>query len=118
MKKEKGNVGEFMSVCICMLLLTVLLAAYMDSVRLIDEKTEINQIARRYILRMETVGRLTETDTTLLCQELTALGASEVSLEGSTLVSAGYGEPIVLIIRGKLRGVYAFEEKRVSTAKY
>ena len=55
MKKEKGNVGEFMSVCICMLLLTVLLAAYMDSVRLIDEKTEINQIARRYILDRKSV---------------------------------------------------------------
>lgn len=118
MKKEEGNVGEFMSVCICMLLLTALLTAYMDSVRLIDEKTEVNQIARKYILRMETVGRLTESDRAMLYQELSALGASEVSFEGSTVVSAGYGEPIVLSIRGKLRGVYTFEEKRVSTAKY
>lgn len=118
MKKEKGNIGDLMAAGICMLLMTVLLAAYMDSVRLVDEKTEINQIARKYILRMETLGMLTESDRLLLCRELETAGASEVSLEGTTLDRAGYGEEIVLRIRGKLRGIYGFEEKRVSTAKY
>lgn len=118
MKKEKGNIGDLMAACICMLLMTVLLVAYMDSVRLIDEKTEINQIARQYILRMETVGMLTESDRLLLSKELEEAGASEVSLEGTTLERVGYGEEIVLKIKGKLRGVYGFEEKRISTAKY
>ncbi len=118
MKKEKGNIGDLMAAGICMLLMTVLLVTYMDSVRLVDEKTEINQIARKYILRMETVGMLTESDRLLLCRELETAGASEVSLEGTTLDRAGYGEEIVLRIRGKLRGIYGFEEKRVSTAKY
>lgn len=49
MKREAGNIGDLMAACICMLLMTVLLVAYMDSVRLLDEKTEINQIARKYI---------------------------------------------------------------------
>lgn len=118
MKKEAGNIGDFLMICICMLMLTVLLTAYMDSVRLIDEKAEINQIARKYILKMESMGTLTESDRVRLCTELEEAGATEVSLEGSTFESAGYGEPIVLHIRGKLRGIYAFEEKRVSTAKY
>ncbi|MCM1026195.1 MAG: hypothetical protein NC432_07150 [Roseburia sp.] len=118
MKKEAGNVGDFMMVCICMLMLTALLTAYMDSAGLIDEKAEVNQIARKYILKMESVGRLTEADRAGLCAELEAAGAVEVSLDGSTFESVGYGEAIVLCIRGKLRGTYEFEEKRVSTAKY
>lgn len=118
MKKEAGNVGDFMMVCVCMLMLTVLLTAYMDSARLIDEKAEMNQIARKYILKMESLGMLTEEDRTRLCAELEEAGASEVSLEGSTFERAGYGEPIALCIKGKLRGIYEFEEKRVSTAKY
>ncbi|MCM1056590.1 MAG: hypothetical protein NC517_03160 [Firmicutes bacterium] len=118
MKKERGSIGDLMAACICMLLMTLLLVSYMDSVRLVDEKTEINQIARKYILRMETVGMLTESDKRLLGRELEAAGASEISLEGTTLERVGYGEEIVLKIKGKLRGAYGFEEKRVSTAKY
>lgn len=118
MKTEKGNVGDLMSAGICMILLTILLVAYMDNVRLIDEKMEINQIARKYILRMETVGMLTESDRLLLARELEAAGASDVSLEGTTLERAGYGEEVFLKIKGKLRGTYDFEEKRMSTAKY
>ncbi|MCM1191536.1 MAG: hypothetical protein NC123_09285 [Butyrivibrio sp.] len=118
MKKEKGSIGDLLAACICMVLMTLLLVSYMDSVRLVDEKTEINQIARKYILRMETVGMLTESDRRLIERELEAAGASEVSLEGTTFERVGYGEEIVLKIRGKLRGIYGFEEKRMSTAKY
>lgn len=117
MKKEAGSIGDLLAVCICMILMTVLLAAYMDSVRLIAEKTEINQIARKYILRMETVGVLTESDRILFGRELETAGASAVSLEGTTFDRVGYGEEIVLKIRGRLRNIYGFEEKRVSTAK-
>lgn len=118
MKKEKGNIGDLMAASICMLLMTLLLVSYMDSVRLVDEKTEIDQIARKYILRMETVGMLTESDRQLLGRELETAGASGISLEGTTFDRVGYGEEIVLKIRGKLRGIYGFEEKRMSTAKY
>ena len=41
-----------------------------------------------------------------------------VDLGGSTLEKAEYGEAIVLIIRGRLRDDYEFEEKRVSAAKH
>lgn len=118
MKREGGSIGDLAAACVCMLLMTLLLVSYMDSVRLVDEKTEINQIARKYILRMETVGMLTESDRRLLDKELLAAGASGVSLEGTTLHRVGYGEEIVLQIKGRLRGIYAFEEKRVSTAKH
>lgn len=118
MKKEAGNVGDFMAACICMLMMSALLLSYMDSIRLIDRKTEINQIARKYILKMETVGMLTEPDKSALLEELAAAGASEVRLEGTTVHRVGYGNAIVLHISGKLGGTYEFDEKRVSTAKY
>lgn len=118
MKREAGSVGDFMAACICMLMMSALLLSYMDSIRLIDRKTEINQIARKYILKMETVGMLTEPDKSALLEELAAAGASEVRLEGTTVQRVGYGNAIVLHISGKLGGTYEFDEKRVSTAKY
>ena len=98
-----------MAVCLCMLALTVVMLSYVDSVRLVGEKTQICQLARKYILKMETEG---------LCQELESLGVTGVDLGGSTLEKAGYGEAIVLVIRGRLRDGYEFEEKRVSVAKH
>lgn len=118
MKEEAGNVGDFMAACICMLMMSALLLSYVDSVRLIDSKSEINQIARKYILKMETVGRLTEVDEAALLEELAAAGASEVRLEGTTMHRVGYGSAIVLRVRGKLGGTYEFDEKRVSAAKH
>lgn len=107
-----------MAAGVCLLLMTILLVSYIDSVRLINDKAEINQIARKYILRMETEGVLTEMDRLALNKELAEVGVSDISLEGTTMVRVGYGEAITLHIRGKLGGIYVFEEKRVSTAKY
>ena len=80
-------------------------------------KTEISQLARKYILRMETVGYLTTEDNTSLCQELSAAGVTEINLSGTTQSEVSYGVPITLQISGKLKGEYLFEEKRTSTAK-
>lgn len=118
MKREAGSVGDFMAACICMLMMSTLLFSYMDSIRLIDRKTEINQIARKYILKMETVGMLTEPDKSALLEELAAAGASEVRLDGTTVHRVGYGSAIVLHISGKLEETHEFDEERVSTAKY
>lgn len=118
MKREPGSVGDFMAACICMLMMSALLFSYMDSIRLIDRKTEINQIARKYILKMETVGMLTDPDKSALLEELAAAGASEVRLDGTTVHRVGYGSAIVLHISGKLGETYEFDEERVSTAKY
>lgn len=116
MKKEKGNIGDMMAACLCMLAMTVLMLAYMDNVSLVFQKAAVGQLARKYILRMETVGELTEADRIMLLQELDDLGATEITLEG-TSGHAEYGEPVELRIRGKLEEEYEFEEKRVSTAK-
>lgn len=102
---------------ICILSMTVVMLSYVENVGLLHQKTEVSQLARKYILRMETVGYLMPEDETALRGELEALGVTEVCLEGTTLCAAAYGAPITLYIQGKLEGSYEFTEKRVSTSK-
>ncbi len=102
---------------ICILAMTVVMLSYMKNVSLLQQKTEVGQLARKYILRMETVGYLQPDDKNALWQELDTMGVTEINLEGTTMHVAAYGSPITLCICGKLEGNYAFEEKRVSTAK-
>ena len=118
MKRESGNVGDFLAICICMLLMTILMTAYMNSVHVIEKKEDVNQIARKYILRMESAGYLTEEDRIILVRELEAAGVTEISLENTTMEWVGYGEEIVVRFRGKLGERYEIDEKLVSTAKY
>lgn len=118
MRQEKGSIGDLMSAGICMLAMTVLMLSYMDNVWLIHQKTAVSQIARQYILRMETVGYLTEEDRIRLGRELDGAGVTELELEGTTLSPVAYGDIITLEIRGKLEGEYDFAEKRISTAKH
>ena len=133
-KYHKGSVADVMSVGICVIAMTVLMLAYTGSIQLLNSKSQIDQIARKYILRMETVGYLTGTDRLEMTQELTALGATELDYTGSTLNRVAYGSTISLVIRGKIPGrsvvtgsslfdttqkiaLYEFEEQRISTAK-
>lgn len=115
--KRRGNVGELMITGICILAMTVTILSYMNQVGILQEKTEVVQLARKYILKMETDGYLSTGELALLTEELNQIGVTEISCAGTTMSRVTYGEPIVLQIQGKLRGEYAFSEKRVSTAK-
>lgn len=117
MRKQKGNIGDFMISGLCILGMTLVMLSYLESVSLLQQKAEISQLARKYILRMETVGYLTAEDQTTLLQELDTMGVTEISLEGTTLNQLSYGTPITLVIGGRLEGKYAFEERRGFTAK-
>ena len=118
MTKEKGNIGNLAATGICILAMAALMFNFMDHVSLIMQKMEVNQIARKYILRMEIAGMLDDEDRAELCVELAAAGVTDLRLDGTTFVQAGYGEPIVLQLQGILKEDYAFTEKRVSTAKH
>ena len=118
MRKESGTVGDLLSVTLCMLAMTVLLTNYMDCISLIQQKTKVSQIARKYILQMETEGGLDVEMETLLRDELDAVGVSNLRLEGTTIGQVTYGAEIVLQIKGELGDGYEFTEKKVSTAKH
>ncbi len=115
---QEGSAGNIMITGIFILAMTVVMLAFLDDMWLIQQKAEVDQLARRYILRMETVGGLSPEDRENLLFELSEQGVTEIDLAGTTLGETGYGAKIVLQICGKLGGKYAFEEKRVSTAKY
>lgn len=117
-KCEKGNVADIMAAGLCMLAMTAVMLAYMGNARLVYQRSQIGQIARKYILQMETTGELTDADRAMLTQELTQVGVTELDLDGTTVGRAAYGDTIVLVIRGKIEGEYEFEEKKVSTAKH
>lgn len=101
-----------------MLSMAVLMMSFLDEMQLLQQKSEVRQLARHFLLRMETTGGLLEEDRQELERELAGLGVTEVDLSGTSLGLSGYGAKIVLQIQGKLGGTNAFEERRVSTAKY
>lgn len=117
MKKQNGNIADLLVTGICVLAMTAVMSSYLDCVRLIKQKTDVSQLARRYILRMETTGYLTAEDRTGLFQEMEDMGVTEIDLTGTTVDAAAYSMPVILKISGKLEGEYLFEEKRVSTSK-
>lgn len=133
-KTEKGSVLDVLSAGMCVLAMTVLMLAYSGNIGLMNQKAQINQIARKYILKMETVGCLTAQDRQALTAELSVLGVSDPDFSGSTVSKAEYGAPVYLKIKGhiytenvKMNGdlfcagifseQYEFEEYLVSTAK-
>lgn len=115
--KQPGNVGNLLITGICILAMAAVMVTYMDYVSLLQEKEAVGQLARKYILRMESIGYLAVGDRTRLTMELREMGVTEIEYNGTTLTPVGYGEEIVLEIGGKLKGEYDFAEKRISTAK-
>ena len=116
MRKEAGTVGELLSVTLCMLAITVLLTNYMDCIQVLQQKLQVSQIARKYILKMETVGGLNVEEEFRLQEELEALGIAGIQIEATDAGQVTYGEEILLQIWGELENGYTFSEKRVSTA--
>lgn len=115
--KSRGNVGDIMSMGICVLAMTVVMGAYLDNVELIQQKSHVGQIARSYILQMETEGGMMPEGRIMLMQELDDMGITDIDLNGTTFGETEYGGRIALHIKGKLKGGYEFEESRFSTAK-
>lgn len=133
-KKSKGSIMDLLSVGITIIAMSIIMMAYLNSIQLVHTKSEVSQLARKYILRMETVGCLTVTDKMKLLQELQDLGITDVDLNGSTMNEVAYGSPIYLYIHGVVHGRemkmgnglfsiffsekgYNFREVRMSTAK-
>ena len=115
---QEGSIGDLLSVGICILAMVTVMSYFLDCVRLVNEKTEVGQMARTYVLRMETVGYLTDEDEALLRKELETRNIQDICLDGTTKRPVGYGAEIRLKITGKVDGKYEVEETRVSTAKH
>ena len=65
-------------------------------------REQLNQIARAYLLEMETMGYLQSAGMDALMTDLEQEGLANVNLAGTTTSPAGYGEQIELVIEGDL----------------
>lgn len=124
---------DMFTVCIGILAIAIIMMAYINIQQMISKKDDVSQLARQYILKMETVGYLRAEDKTQLIQRLTDTGMTDINLAGTTVTNVGYGNPVVLIIEGKLymdklsggdlfqmvfeKQGFPITEKRMSTAK-
>ncbi len=133
--KREGSTLDFLSVCISILAMSVVVTAYFYCSDLLLRKGQVSQVARCYILKMETVGCLTEGDKNRLLAELHTIGLKGIDLAGSTMNPVDYGDSVILRIQGKIqarmwggnhdlfRSIFTarevpVEEIRMSTAKH
>ena len=54
MKKNAGSAGEFMITGLCILAMSAVMILYIQCTELIQQKIQTGQLARRYLLKMET----------------------------------------------------------------
>ena len=99
-RKDKGILDQFLPAIVVIVLLAVLWTGSMISASNIDRSSDIQQVARTYLLRMETDGCLTEENRNLLIAELEALDMEQIDLTGTSFTNVGYGNRIRLVIRG------------------
>lgn len=105
-KDEGSSFISMFSVVITIMaiaLAAVIFSSYMAN---LDKKTQVDSIARKYLLIMETEGYLSNANKTRLTQELNDVGfvTNSDSFNGSTMgTPAGYGNDISLVITGKLK---------------
>lgn len=100
-KKEGGSVIENMLVALLgIVMTTAFLVIIFGAFASISDKWHMNQVAREYLLIMETEGYLTAEDMTSLEEELKDCGLYNISFSGTTTSEVGYGERVYLKISG------------------
>lgn len=99
-RKDKGILDQFIPAIVVIVLLAVLWTGSMISASNIDRSSDIQQVARTYLLKMEADGCLTPGNRTLLLAELEALDMEQIDLTGTSLTDVGYGNQVRLVIRG------------------
>ena len=94
-----SNYGPILISIIVVLILIVLTGSWMAN---FDHRQTISQISRKYILKMETTGGLTNEDKNSLISELQPY-CKNISLSGTTMAGeAQYGEDIDLYINADM----------------
>ncbi|MDR0964223.1 MAG: hypothetical protein LBM60_06380 [Clostridium sp.] len=133
--KNRGSMTDFLPMGLAVLAISIVMMSFLSLSRVLAVEEQASQIARQYMLRMETVGFLTPEDQNDLEMELASRGITHVTYEGTTHTKVGYGAPIHLCIQGHISGqalemdkdmfhamfaknLYEFEVNLVSTAKH
>ena len=133
-RKNQGNIMDLVTIGITILAMTIVVMVYLQCTELMIKKLEVSQISRKYILKMETEGYLSQENKNQMLLELKNLGIQNVDISGTTTQQVTYGDTIVLKIKGSVKsnmlageeelwnegfraGLVPLEEIRMSTAK-
>ena len=100
-KKKEASVIENMLVLLLeMIIVCAMLVVIFGAFAGISDKWGMRQVAREYLLIMETEGYLSSTDQANMIAELESYGLYNISLSGTTTSEVEYGDRIYLCIRG------------------
>lgn len=102
MKKRRGSIINAISGIFVLLTVAILTLSCLYILQVASLKEDIRQIARGYVLEMETVGYLTPESRSALILELGNKKLTNIDLAGSSFSAVGYGNDIVLSIKGTL----------------
>lgn len=121
-KKNKGN-GDMIASILTLFALFIFTMVFMWNIVDTYARLQVDQVARKYILRIESEGTLTDTDLESCIAELKKIGAvsqvpedkkviSVKATSGKTVLTssttAGYGNPIRLEISATIK-VHGFD---------
>lgn len=100
-KKKQASIIENMLVLLMMnVIVCAFLVVIFGAFSGISDKWGMRQVAREYLLIMETEGYLSATDQANLIDELESYGLYNISLSGTTVREVEYGDRIYLCING------------------
>lgn len=132
-QKSQGNIMDLVTIGITILFMSIVVMVYLECTELIMKKLEVSQVARKYILKMETEGYLSQVNKTTMLEELKDIGVKKIDITGTTIQPVAYGDTILLKIKGtvtakrigeeeiwnglSVSGQIPLEETRMSTAK-
>ncbi len=101
LKKKDGSIVENILVAMVgITLVAAFLVIIFGAFSSISDKWGMRQVAREYLLIMETEGYLKLEDQEGLISELEGYGLYNISLSGTTTSEVSYGDRIYLSIRG------------------
>ncbi len=100
-REEASSFVHFIPIVITILLASFCVIAYIQYVSVFNVKDEVDMIARRYIIKMETTGYLQSEDCDELVDELKKIGIYDIDLSGTTMTEVSYGSEIQLVVSGK-----------------
>lgn len=100
--KKKCAVGNMIIIMIGMFLMLVVFYFGILLSANINIAVKKTRIEREFIMKMESQGYLTSSAMTKLIDELTGIGVSDIDLTGTTLSPVGYGNEIVLCVKGMI----------------
>ncbi len=101
-RKDQGFIEKLLPVLLStgMVFGLVLLSGRFSE--MLRNRERINQIARAYLLEMETFGYLPNDQRFQLQEMLGNCGLTDISFEGTTLAEVEYGDLIYLVISGTM----------------